>query len=276
MSDTEEACGADSILRKEIKQLRADIQALKKSVTKGDKKAKKEIQAKLDELEAEIANKQAALNADEGETITAVVKPEALYVEKDAGRKQERKSKRALMQAAKARAAKEARPDGPDYNAIEQEKLARVLTDAGLEIHAIDPDGHCLFAAVAHQLSLLSSDEPPMDYMAVRKVAADYMQEHGDFYVNFIDSEEVFEADSKAGIEDYCEEIRSSALWGGHLELDALAKAFQHPIKVWHAETMEPHSFGDENGDAAPMNLCFQRHAYSLGEHYDSLVPRSA
>jgi OTU domain-containing protein 6 len=75
-------------------------------------------------------------------------------------------------------------------------------------------------------------------------------------------------------LEDYCERLRSNDFWGGHLELDALSESLSLPIVVYQANSF-PTTFGSDRHDS-PLRLCFQKYAYSLGEHYDSLVDRSA
>lgn len=271
-------------LRAEIKQMRADIQALKKGVTKGDKKTKKEVQGQIDEMEARIASKQviisSGINPDslvEGatESISTPTSIEQLYVEKTKGKKQEKREKKASGQAAKAQALQDAKPKGPDFSAIEQRKLSELLGCAGLEIFDIEPDGHCMFAAVAHQMHLFNS-EKTYSYMDIRRIAADYINDNAAFYEGFIDDEEDKGDKTESGIAGYVERIRSSTFWGGHLELDALSKALQLPIHVYQADSEEPLKFGTDDATIAKkpaVNLCFQRHVYSLGEHYDSLVP---
>lgn len=271
-------------LRAEIKQMRADIQALKKSVTKGDKKAKKEVQGKIDEMEAQITAKQATINsgvnpnqdAEKEDKKSDTVLPDQLYADTGKAKSQEKKEKRAAKSAAKAQALRDSRPQGPDYAIIEQEQLKPILESLNLQIFSVEPDGHCLFAAVAHQMSLLTGES--WSYTDIRRTAADYILQHGDFYVNFIDEDEDESAEHD-GVEGYCERVRSSTLWGGHLELDALAKALKHPIHVIRAEG-ETLKFEEDKQDSTdadttkqPILLCFQRYAYTLGEHYDSLIP---
>lgn len=270
------------VMRGEIKQMRADIQALKKTVTKGDKKAKKEVQGQIDEMEAQITSKQASISSDvnpNSKTDDNVVVTEQLYVEKTKGKRQERKEKKSTSQAAKAKALQDAKPKGPDYSAMEQRKLSELLGRAGLEIFDIEPDGHCMFQAVAHQLGLVDPTKS-YTYGDIRGIAADYIKDNGAFYENFIDDEEDRDGNGAAvadsGIGAYSERIRSSTFWGGHLELDALSKALHFPIHVYQADSEEPLKFGSDDetiGKRPALNLCFQRYAYSLGEHYDSLVP---
>lgn len=108
-----------------------------------------------------------------------------------------------------------------------------------------------------------------MNYKQVRKMAAEKIESDASFYAGFLD----FESDEKQGIREYCEKIRSTTFWGGHVELDALSKALDKTIIVYQADA-EPLHFGKSMPDR-PLRLCYQKFAYSLGEHYDSLLPSS-
>jgi hypothetical protein len=134
-------------IRDEIKQLRADIMVTKKSVSKGDKKAKKEIQTKIDEMEALIAEKQALLSSgvDPSGTTAKEETPKeddeeqpsvSLYQEKEKGKKQSKKEKKAATSAARVQALRSV-PKGPDLSAIEQRKLEEMLKGKNLEIHDV-------------------------------------------------------------------------------------------------------------------------------------------
>lgn len=67
--------------------------------------------------------------------------------------------------------------------------------------------------------------------------------------------------------EAYCADMERSA-WGGQVELRALSKLFDTRIYV--------HSANGElvmgEGEHA-VHLSYHRHAYALGEHYNSLHP---
>ena len=270
-------------LRLEIKRMRSEIMALKKSVAKGDKRAKKDVQAQVDALEAQLAARQAALATDRAaEQATGVAAPEpasddgaaaaaaepptpaAVYVEAARSKAQAKREKRAVATSIRTAALRSARPSGPDHSVLEQAQLRPVLAAQALAIHPMEPDGHCLFNAVAHQMGVVLGQ--PSTFRDMRRTAADYILAHADRYAAFLEEEE----EGSAGIPSYCEQVRSTSLWGGHLELDALAKALDVTILVVQAEG-QPLRFG-EGRPEQPLQLCFQRHAYSLGEHYDSLV----
>jgi OTU domain-containing protein 6 len=66
--------------------------------------------------------------------------------------------------------------------------------------------------------------------------------------------------------------VESTAAWGGQLELQALATGLRVPIEVFTANAPSVtmgESYVGENGGAA-LRVCHHRHAFGLGEHYNS------
>jgi OTU domain-containing protein 6 len=79
----------------------------------------------------------------------------------------------------------------------------------------------------------------------------------------------------------YVHRVRSSADWGGHLELRALSMALHRPVMVYSAaqQSLEPLVIAEEEiqqqGDTAhdnPIRLSYHLNYYSLGEHYNRVV----
>jgi OTU domain-containing protein 6 len=66
--------------------------------------------------------------------------------------------------------------------------------------------------------------------------------------------------------------VESTAAWGGQLELQALATGLRVPIEVFTANapsvTMGESYFGENDG--VKLRVCHHRHAFGLGEHYNS------
>lgn len=139
-----------------------------------------------------------------------------------------------------------------------------------------------------------------MTALQLRAMAADYMRQHRDDFAPFIEEND---EGATVDFEDYCVEIESTAAWGGQLELGALARALQKHIKVyavgmpvvevchraagccactlltnglgpWHFSCLQ---MGDQfaRDGVPPIQLSYHRHAYGLGEHYNSLVAAS-
>jgi OTU domain-containing protein 6 len=98
--------------------------------------------------------------------------------------------------------------------------------------------------------------------------------QHSDDFANFIDY-----TDDVPDFDTYVARIRSSADWGGHLELRVLALALQRPIIVYQAQADEPLVIDGEgqfssgnSSENPPIRLSFHRQYYALGEHYNQVV----
>ena len=190
---------------------------------------------------------------------------------KKRNRAKERLARRAAEQEAAVEEAKKEAANQPDQKAVEREKMLKEFEARGLTEKLIRPDGHCLFSAVADQLSQVgipigacSDAELKEDqrYKAVRKAAARYIEGHPDDFVAWLDEP----------LGQYVEKIQDTAEWGGHLELLALAKTYNVEICVLQdgaTQNIEP---GLE-GSAEPEKiwLAYYRHSFGLGEHYNSL-----
>ncbi|KAG2444687.1 hypothetical protein HXX76_001431 [Chlamydomonas incerta] len=192
---------------------------------------------------------------------------------------QKRREKHAQQEAEReARIAEEQAALGPSDKALEEERLAALLAPLGLAIREIRADGHCMYRAVEDQLGQAGAGAaPPPDHLALRRLAAGYIRSHADDFLPFI-----FDEDEKGEpgeqLEAYCEELEGTAAWGGQLELGALAAALKRCIKV-HALGMPTVTLGEEfaaAGAAPPLQLCYLRHAFGLGEHYNSVAPLAA
>lgn len=95
----------------------------------------------------------------------------------------------------------------------------------------------------------------------------------------------------------YVDRVRSSAEWGGHLELRAISMALQRPIHVYSVTTataalsggnrgggplvIDDSRHDDDNQDSDissnnsnnPIRLSYHLKYYALGEHYNHVVP---
>ncbi|CAK7221881.1 OTU protein [Sporothrix curviconia] len=209
---------------------------------------------------------------------------------KKRNRQKDRMARRAAeVEELAAQAAEEAK-HMKDNKAIEQEKMKPLIAKSGRAEHEIAPDGHCLFSAVADQLAgvgrsvqLVPDDAGRAPYRVVRHAAARYMEEHPDDFVPFLAA-----ADEGADLATYVAKIRDDTLWGGEMELMALANQYDVRIRVLHdgrSELIRPAGDdggdegdgGEEDADARPtLWLVFYRHGYTLGEHYNSLRKKPA
>ncbi|KAH7025847.1 uncharacterized protein B0I36DRAFT_329264 [Microdochium trichocladiopsis] len=202
-----------------------------------------------------------------------------------------------------------------DHRAIERTYLDSQFKAHGLVEQDIQPDGHCLFSAVADQLRTRGYVSSPLastssssstatrtaaglgaggngeggggggeaepGYKATRRAATDYMLSHRDDFEPFLAIDE--RPAAVGGFEGYIDKMRNTAEWGGQLELAALANVYGVEIRVvqdGRTETIAPNNGaagGDKTKDGAKRTiwLAYYRHGYGLGEHYNSLRPAS-
>ncbi|KAF8628379.1 hypothetical protein AX15_003905 [Amanita polypyramis BW_CC] len=140
----------------------------------------------------------------------------------------------------------------------------------------INSDGHCLFSAVADQLSLLGIiPDSQSTYITIRRAAADYIQSHPDDFIPFLPSasEDVM---SQSEFIQYCASIRDTAEWGGEPEILALSRAYNIPIHVVQGKSPStvihtPEGANISASDKSIVFISYHRKMYGLGEHYNSL-----
>ncbi|KAJ1997996.1 OTU protein [Coemansia thaxteri] len=295
--------------RRENKELSAKVAALKKTVAKGDKRKKKEVAAEISALESRQAELHAAEiklltskcpGSVEPPADTAAVvdtvdmasasqaaespleechAPAGLYssngssgMERRPGGKPSKAKQRLQRRAEELRrmqseAEKEA--EGMvDVAAIESSAIDRLVANSGLKVRPINADGHCLYSAIADQLCTYHS--LPVSYSDMRSRAAQYMRAHRDDFMPFMahDSGHPF---SDPDYDGYCDSVESSAEWGGHQEITALSRALQLPVHVYQSSAPVLHIGDDAYAAKEPVRLSYHRHAYGLGEHYNSL-----
>ncbi|KAJ7940683.1 hypothetical protein B0H13DRAFT_25410 [Mycena leptocephala] len=185
--------------------------------------------------------------------------------------------------AAEARLEKEAKDEERD--------IKRVCNELNVQIHEINPDGHCLFSAVADQLQLLSIiPAPQASYITTRTAASTYIYSHPDDFLPFLPSAAGEDGSgaldpglmSPREFEQYCASIRDTAVWGGEPEILALSRSFNVPIHVVqagrppvvvHNPTDSPTD--DQVTDKRVVRISYHRRMYGLGEHYNSLRPKT-
>lgn len=278
--------------RKEQKELQGKITSKKKNATK---KTRKGVNDECDRLERELKDKQqaeiAALEppsvedeisklsiddevttnekADIGDTATGPdtrdeddtgsrdgsVRSQSTGPKKP-NRQKARLARRAAEQQAQAEAAADEAAKMPDRREQEMSAMKSQMEQRGLVEITIRPDGHCLYSACAETIPSLGKKT----YKDVRIAVADYMSAHTDDFAPFLEEP----------IDSYTHKIRDTAEWGGHLELQAIAKAFNTNISVLQAngsvEEIKPEGSAEETAW-----LAYYRHSFGLGEHYNAL-----
>lgn len=214
---------------------------------------------------------------------------------KKPNRHKARLARRAAEQAALSEAAAEEAAKQTDRRGNEREIMEAVFKRLGLKEIEINPDGHCLYSAVATELNELglglkpdpkrivlqnttqsridTVTSPQHDgYRAIRAVAADFIVEHKDDFAPFME-EPVYE---------YTRKIKLTAEWGGQLELQAIARAYGVEINVIQSdgriekiESGDSDAIDEEDKSKRVIWLAYYRHSYGLGEHYNALMKQS-
>lgn len=285
--------------RKEVKQLQNKEIELKKAAAKGSKaeqKAKKkqveedisELSTKLKERHAEElaslgyadSNGTAKGNLDNLVKAIAGVSVSAQIDSTRPSKSMKRREKRAQQEAAREQRIQEEQRNIVNDRVIENENLEKKLGPLGLTVNEIKPDGHCLYRAVEDQLVRLSSGPSPYTYLDLRGLVSSYMREHASNFIPF------FLSGTDAGdsvaerFENYCREVESTAAWGGQLELKALSHCLRRHIMIYSGsfpdvEMGKEYKIPDDGpgSSVSSIKLSYHRHAYGLGEHYNSVVP---
>lgn len=204
-------------------------------------------------------------------------------------RQKARLARREAERAAQAAAAAEEAANQADHRGNEKELMEAAFKRHGLKEIEINPDGHCLYSAIACQLDELGlglrpdPDRFPVSsttssridtvasprhdgYRAVRAVTADFIQQHADEFAPFMEEP----------LDEYVRKVRLTGEWGGQLELQAIARAYGIDINVLQGDgRIEKIEAGDADGEERPQIwLAYYRHTYGLGEHYNALAKR--
>ncbi|KAJ9516686.1 hypothetical protein QJQ45_015128 [Haematococcus lacustris] len=194
-----------------------------------------------------------------------------------------RRQKAAAQEAEReARLAAEAAAAGPSAREAEEEALAALLAPLALrmkDIRVSRGSNRGGLTATACTVPWRTSWPPPASrtpgtsprpsFLQLRKAAADHIRAHPAAYAAFMDCPDGTSAAD--AVEQYCQELEGTAAWGGQLELSVLAQVLKRTIVV-HAVGLPPVTLGDDYGDNGPaLKVCYLRHAFGLGEHYNSL-----
>ncbi|KAJ3485674.1 hypothetical protein NLI96_g4791 [Meripilus lineatus] len=252
----------------------------------------------MEDLMAQLDSKDKTVQ-EESATVLNEMQLNQVADQIEKSKKQDSKSRHQARQARKAAALAEklapvdAAADARVQKEIEDEENAIQATcnDLGVAMFEINPDGHCLFSAVADQLSILGIlPAISANYAVVRAAAADYIYTHPDDFLPFLPSiggEDTLAATANTGLmgpaefAHYCNTIKSTAAWGGEPEILALSRAYSVPIHVIQHGTppiVVHNPLGGPNvGDLKAKNvvrISYHRRMYGLGEHYNSLRPK--
>lgn len=153
---------------------------------------------------------------------------------------------------------------GPNRRDVEMSTLVKKLLAMRMRINEINPDGNCLFGAVAHQMRLRDGKQYTVDEL--RKVAMEEMKDNPALFVPFLPDGET--------LETYGKKMTKNGEWGGELEIRAMARALGRQIWV-HRYNLPIVKMGQDEvkDETGALHLTFHEHQYSLGEHYNSTMP---
>ncbi|KAL1717520.1 hypothetical protein EV715DRAFT_203095 [Schizophyllum commune] len=253
----------------------------------------------MDDLLAQLDSRDQTVQSESASVLNEMeVVKQAQSQDEETTRKKDPKQRFLARQARKAQALQEkftaSDPDADarlEREAKEEEKtIKRLCDELGVEMYEINPDGHCLFSAIADQLKVLGIvPETHATYAFVREAAAKYMFNHPDDFIPFLPSAIGEDGDGAgdAGLmtpkqfEQYCATIRDTGVWGGEPEIMALSRSFNIPIHVIQygqppVVIHHPKGEGTDGDHRAQgvVRISYHRRMYGLGEHYNSLRPK--
>lgn len=267
--------------KKERKNLQAQIQALKKTAGKGDKKKKKEVLEEIAKLEFDLDRK----HEHELGSAAAFV-PKRQSDDDDAGdgdesqtsgnariskaqKRREKKAKEDKEREAEILAHEEINKNGP--RAVEMEGIKTILKSRQLALHTIPSDGDCLYNAIRNQLNI--TGRKSVDVIVLRQSTADYILSNKESLIFYMSNNETGDSLSDCEFLKYCDAVRNTKAWGGHIEIKALSDILRAPIEVLQASG--PPTIQGEEFKKPNLVITYHRHMYSLGEHYNGTKPAS-
>ncbi|XP_055927885.1 deubiquitinase OTUD6B-like [Argiope bruennichi] len=287
--------------KKEKKELLAKTQKMKHGIPKGDKKKKKEVTAEIaqlisdldirhDEELKEFQAKTASGNLPELHDVCENLNRASVQHEENSenlcdnsfedsrflgasqklSKAQKRRNKKSLKEKEREKAIAEQELENLTGNRfIESKEIAKKLSERQLIIHEVPSDGNCLYAAIEHQLSALNLEKLTVE--SLRELTSKYLLSHKEEYLPFLTDPDTGDILSDEQYVKYCEDIRNTTAWGGQIEIQALSKICGKPIEVIQAEG--PSIIAGDETSSPKLIISYHRHAYGLGEHYNSVVP---
>lgn len=270
--------------RKEKKDLQAKIQSMKNAVPKNDKKRRKQLTEEIAKLEADLSQKheeeiKQLKSTDDSKVEQVINGVETIDMgdgeqeevkQPHVTKAQKRRDKKAAQE--KERESRIAEAEVQNLQGVRHQeglKLAQKLAQQQLQIKEISSDGHCMYRAIEDQLTQRAKPGLSVSMKELRSRTADHMRNHADDFLPFLTNPNTGDMYTTDEFEKYCGEVEHTAAWGGQLELQALTKVLHLPIEVIQAES--PTIKIGEEYDGEPITLVYMRHAYGLGEHYNSV-----
>ncbi|XP_017112608.1 deubiquitinase OTUD6B [Drosophila elegans] len=285
--------------RRERKELQAKLQAMKKNAPKNNKNKRKEFLEEMARLEGELDQRhKAELQSAEAKDAPAeaeVKKPAEKPVPKDeeneekqeeeeegeeqlpsnqrvskAQKRRDKKAKEAREREAEIKTELQNAANQPTPKLIELQQITAKLSERQLSLHNIASDGDCLYQSIRHQL--IVNALPGHSVQELREETANYVRAHKESLISYMVHPETGDLLNDQQFENYCHDIAKTHAWGGHIELKAISSLLRVPIEVIQAEGA-PTLLGQEEFGGSPLVICYHRHIYQLGAHYNSTVP---
>lgn len=269
----------------ERKALRKRHEKIRSGIPKKDRVGRQRAAEGAAEEEAELLARQkaereeCAMSDDQVSddfaslTLSPQTTPAASDASRGLSKAARRRRKKAEQEAESQRLIEKEKSNmGPSARFLELEAIVEQLKPNKLRIHTIAADGHCLYGAIAHQMQVTGFHGlVAASVQALRDAVADYLLGNRAEFIPFI---ETVNGDN-ALYDQYCEELRNTAAWGGQVELNVLAKVLRATIEVYGAD-MPLVRMGEGDGGAPVFRVSFHRHYLGLGEHYNSVVPNES
>lgn len=261
--------------KKEKKDLRTKIIALKRS---SGKKDKKKLQDEITQMENDLVTKHAEELAK-----LAITEPEvndqkdqnqvdeespAAQVQR-ISKAQKRRDKK--EQDAKRREEELLQAEEDNKNSarnLETKAINSILKSRKLKLFSIKSDGDCLYNAIKHQLDLLGL---AYSVESLRKIASDHIRANRDELICYMTSSKSDDIMSQEEFEEYCNQVEKTKAWGSQIEIQALSTSLKAKIEVLQSSG-SPTISGNEFKNPH-LIVTYHRHFFGLGEHYNSSIP---
>ena len=260
--------------KKEKKDLRTNIIALKRA---SGKKDKKKLQDEITQMENDLVTKHAdelaQLSLNDPKPTEEVEKieedssnePQAQRISKA----QKRRDKK--EQDAKRREEELLQAEEDNKNStrnLETKAINAILKSRNLKLYSIKSDGDCLYNAIKHQLELAGIMQ---SVESLRKTAADHIRANMDDLICYMTSSKSDDIMSQEEFNEYCNQVEKTKAWGSQIEIQALSTSIKVKIEVLQSSG-SPTISGNEF-KTPHLVVTYHRHFFGLGEHYNSTIP---
>ncbi|KAG0214824.1 OTU domain-containing protein 6B [Mortierella sp. GBA43] len=160
-----------------------------------------------------------------------------------------------------------------NMNEVERKAIEELAQAMSVSIQDITADGHCLYNAISDQLVQHYNVEASVKEL--RRDTAEHMRSNPDDFMPFLTNKQG-DIMSPEDFAEYCQDLESTAVWGGQPELLALSRV--HKVPIWVVQMGSPtvKLSSDAYPTKTPLKVSYHRHMYGLGEHYNSLRPKQA